>query len=80
MIFRRAGLALPEKTRSVRAVEIFCLALAGRVFMGDFFPSALRWAVTRRPCGAFSRSFIFLKLRNKRILRRAKTGAIPYLQ
>jgi hypothetical protein len=23
-----------------------------RIFVGDFLPSALRWAVTRRPCGA----------------------------
>jgi hypothetical protein len=41
--------------RPVRAVEIFCLALTGRVFfMDNFLPSALRWAVTRRPCGAFN--------------------------
>ncbi|MDR0868758.1 MAG: hypothetical protein LBP75_09865 [Planctomycetota bacterium] len=32
----------------------FCIALnRARNFMGDFLPSALRWAVTRRPCGAF---------------------------
>ncbi|MDR0867840.1 MAG: hypothetical protein LBP75_05110 [Planctomycetota bacterium] len=53
MIFRRAGFALSKKRwRSVRAMEISGIALAGRDLLGTFFPSALRWAVTRRPCGA----------------------------
>ncbi|MDR0866866.1 MAG: hypothetical protein LBP75_00110 [Planctomycetota bacterium] len=31
------------------------MPLQGGVYvMGDFLPSALRWAVTRRPCGAIS--------------------------
>ncbi|MDR0868505.1 MAG: hypothetical protein LBP75_08570 [Planctomycetota bacterium] len=52
MIFRRARLALPENP-PCKGSGNFCLALTGRVFfMDNFLPSALRWAVTHRPCGA----------------------------
>ncbi|MDR0868594.1 MAG: hypothetical protein LBP75_09040 [Planctomycetota bacterium] len=51
-----------RKMRPVRAVEIFCIALnRARKFMGDFLPSALRWAVTRRPYGAIGGMIITIE-------------------
>ncbi|MDR0867506.1 MAG: hypothetical protein LBP75_03395 [Planctomycetota bacterium] len=52
MIFRRAGLALPENPPCKGSGNFLLCPYRARYFYGRFLPSALRWAVTRRPVGA----------------------------